>query len=151
MNRKRRVRFAMTKPGATRARPVQTPGLVLRFGLCVRNPGLGVGIDVSAADRVNGVGLQIPAETLSTEPCGESGMAPSERIEGMSQLPIVEPPADARDRREVHGRDSIESEIHSLDAPQLARLHREHLAFHGIGRETGSSASVARSFRELAH
>ena len=62
------------------------PGLVPRFSLRVRNPGLGVCIDVPAADRVNGVGLQIPAETISTEPRRESGMAPGKRIEGVSQL-----------------------------------------------------------------
>ena len=129
----------MTKPDATRARPVEAPGLVPRFSLRVRNPGLGVGIDVPAADRVDRVGLQIPSETPSTEPRGERGMAPGERIEGVSQLRIVEPPADARDRREVHGRYSIESESHSLDAPELARLHGENLAFHGVGRETAAT------------
>ena len=114
--KQRRVRFTVTKPDATRARPVETPGLVPRFSLCVRNPGLGVCIDLPAADRVNGVGLQLPAETISTEPRRESGMAPGKRIEGVSQLRIIEAPANSCDRREVHGRYSIESKSHTLDA-----------------------------------
>jgi hypothetical protein len=44
-------------------------------------------------------------------------MAPGKRIEGVSQLRIIEAPANARNRREVHGRYSIESERHTLDAP----------------------------------
>jgi hypothetical protein len=44
-------------------------------------------------------------------------MAPGKRIEGVSQLGIIEAPANARDRREVHGRYSIERESHALDPP----------------------------------
>jgi hypothetical protein len=52
-------------------------------------------------------------------------MTPGEGIEGMPELRIVEPTADAGDRREVHGRHSIERERHALDAPKLSRLHGE--------------------------
>jgi hypothetical protein len=72
-------------------------------------------------------------------------MAPGKRIEGVSQLRIIEASANARDRREVHGRYPIERESHALDASKLARLHEEKVAFRGVGAKRGGLGCAHRA------